>query len=423
MAATDDILAGAAIGANVAAFYEGHPYPPPVDDLKGYSQKWDNARRRADAFLFWPNQPYREDRSILIAGCGTSQAAKYALRWPKAQVTGIDFSAASIDETAKLKRKHSIHNLELRQLPIEQAGELGRSFDHVVCTGVIHHLAEPDIGLRALGDLLAPDGAMHLMVYAPYGRTGIYMLQDYCRRLGIGTTAAEIRDLAASLRTLPPDHPLTPLLRNAHDFATEAGLADALLNPQDRAYSVPDLFEFLARAKLAFGRWLRQAPYLPHCGIMVQSPHRARLARLPAAEQYAALELFRGCMVQHSLVAYRADVSSSQSVDFDSDDWLDYIPIRLPDTIIVEERLPPRAVAVLINRSHSFTDLYLPIDGDEKILFDAIDGRRSIGEIAPDEPLRSTARILFERLWRYDQVVFDLSAKTNMDSRREECNR
>ena len=39
---------------------------------------------------------------------------------------------------------------------------------------------------------------MYLMVYAPYGRTGIYMLQDYCRRLGIGTS--ERRDQRADGR-------------------------------------------------------------------------------------------------------------------------------------------------------------------------------------------------------------------------------
>ena len=83
------------------------------------------------------------------------------------------------------------------------------------------------------------------MVYAPYGRAGIYMLQDYCRRLGIEPSDSEIRDLAASLKALPPDHPLVPLLRNSPDFADTAGLADALLHPQDRSYSVPQLLEFL----------------------------------------------------------------------------------------------------------------------------------------------------------------------------------
>ena len=195
---------------------------------------------------FGRTEPYRDDRTILVAGCGTSQAARYALRWPRAKVTGIDVSATSIEQTELLKRKHRLDNLEVVQLPVERATELGCKFDYVVCTGVLHHLSDPDKGLRALHDVLEPDGAMHVMVYAPYGRAGVYLLQDYCRRLGIGTSSKEIKDLVASLKALPPDHPLIPLLRNAPDFRTEAALADALLHPQDRAYSVPQLFNFLA---------------------------------------------------------------------------------------------------------------------------------------------------------------------------------
>ena len=97
------------------------------------------------------------------------------------------------------------------------------------------------------------------------------------------------------------------LLRNSPDFANAAGLADALLHPRDRAYSVPQLFEFLDRAGLAFGRWVRQAPYLPWCGALASTPHHARLAELAAAEQYAAIELFRGTMVRHAAIAYRSE--------------------------------------------------------------------------------------------------------------------
>ena len=38
---------------------------------------------------------------------------------------------------------------------------------------------------------LRPTAGMHLMVYATYGRAGIYMMQEYCRLLGIGATEAE----------------------------------------------------------------------------------------------------------------------------------------------------------------------------------------------------------------------------------------
>lgn len=88
----------------VQAFYDRYPYPPPVDDLDAYRRRWqDHQRRRADFHLFWPTKSYCEDCSILIAGCGTSQAAKYALRWPAARITAIDFSATSVQHTEQLK--------------------------------------------------------------------------------------------------------------------------------------------------------------------------------------------------------------------------------------------------------------------------------------------------------------------------------
>jgi SAM-dependent methyltransferase len=400
-----------AVSEKVRAFYERHPYPPPVENLDAYRSLWqDRQRRRADYHLAWPTQPYREDRSILIAGCGTSQAAKHALRWPKARVTGIDFSATSVGHTEELKRKYDLHNLEVRQLAVERAGELGATFDQIVCTGVLHHLPDPVAGLAALRAVLKPDGAMHLMVYAPHGRTGIYMLQEFCRRVGISPTEEEIQDLIFALGLLPNGHPLAMLLRQAPDFRDPAALADALLHPQDRAYSVPQLLELLAAGGLTFGRWVWQALYSPRCGLMTRLPQSPRLAALPPAEQYAAVELFRGTMLRHSVVAYRDDAPiDPRAVSFAGDDWPRYVPIRMPETIAVEERLPPGAAAVLINRNHSQTDIYLPIDAAEKRLYDEIDGTRTLGEIAQACEDLGAARRLFERLYEHDQIALDAS--------------
>jgi SAM-dependent methyltransferase len=407
------------VAEDVRVFYDHNPYPQPIDSLEKYRRLWQGPqRRRADHHLFWPAKPYKEVQSILIAGCGTSQAAKHAVRWPTAQITAIDVSATSVRCTQDLKRKHSLNNLQICQLPIERVNELGSTFDQIVCTGVLHHLVDPDAGLRALRGVLKPDGAMHLMVYAPYGRTGIYMLQDFCRRTGIQATNGDVRDLMAALSALPPGHPLETLLREAPDFRQEAALADALLHPQDRAYSVPQLFDFLDRAGLTFGRWIRQAPYSPCCGIIAQIPQAPRLARLPLAEQYAAVELFRGTMVRHSFVVYRNDGPLGPlTVNFCGDAWRGYVPIRMPDTICVQERLPPGATAVLINKNHTYRDLFMSIDLTEKRWLDAIDGNSCIDDIVEDRLLPASqrmpgidmARAFFQRLWRYDQVVFDTS--------------
>jgi ubiquinone/menaquinone biosynthesis C-methylase UbiE len=338
------------------------------------------------------------------------------MRWPAAQVTGIDCSATSVRRTEELKKKYKLENLQVRQLAIERVNDLGTIFDQIVCTGVLHHLTDPDAGLRALRGVLKPDGAMQLMVYAPYGRAGIYMLQEFCRRLGIHATDANIHDLIGALGALPPGHPLQSLLAQAPDFRDEAALADALLHPQDRAYSVPQLFDFLANAGLTFGRWVRQAPYSVHCGVIAKIPQAARIARLSRAEQYAAIELFRGTMVRHSVIAYRDDSGGSQQIRDAGDAWLHCVPIRMSDTICVQDRLPPGAAAVLINQTHTYRDLFLPIGSTEKQLFDTMDGLGSIGEIV-ERTLSSShpttnldvARAFFERLWWHDQVVFDAS--------------
>ncbi len=399
------------------------PYPAPLTTLDEHRDLYQNPdRRRAQFHLLWPTEPLREDLEILVAGCGTSQAARYALREPNARVTGIDLSETSLRHTSDLQQKYDLKNLELHQLPVERVGELGRTFDQIVCTGVLHHLPDPDVGLRALRDALNPNGAMQLMVYAAYGRAGIYMIKEYCRLLGITSSEQDLRDLGATLRALPGDHPFALAMRGAFDFDNPDALADALLHPIDRAYTVPELYDLLERCGLSFGRWAEQAPYLAQCGVLAKTPHAARLAALPPREEHAAMELFRGLMIKHNVIAYRDDrAGESQPITFIGDRWREYIPILVPWSVCVRERLPPGSVAVLINRAHTFTDLILTVDAFEDSLFAAIDGKRTLAEIilaAGKSGDESRALKFFERLWQYDQVVFDASRAGNNSTER-----
>jgi SAM-dependent methyltransferase len=396
----------------IRAFYESHPYPAPINSLEQRLDRYrDPQRRRAQSLLLWPLEKPRPDRSILVAGCGTSQAARHALMEPDARVVAIDVSETSLRHTRDLQQKHDIRNLQLHQLAIERIAELGETFDQIVCTGVLHHLSDPDMGLRALRDVLTRDGAMHIMVYAPYGRAGVYMMQDYCRLLGIGVGDADLRDLGQTVQALPVDHPIAGVVKRAKDFARPNALADALLNPQDRAYSVPQIYDWLERCGLTFGRWYEQATYLPQCGAIDGAPHGARLAALPSSAQHAAVELLRGTMDRHSFIAYRDDRErETQPITFDGDAWRSFLPVRLPWTLKVKDRAPRGVAAVLINPSHAYPDLALFIDAAQERLLTAIDGERSVDEI-----LRSAGRTIgdeqgrefFKRLWEHDLIVFD----------------
>ena len=396
----------------VRAFYEAHPYPGPIESLEKRLERYrDPRRRRAQSLLLWPLTKPRPDRTILIAGCGTSQAARHALMEPDARVTAIDISETSLSHTRDLQQKHGLRNLHLHRLAIEEAGELGETFDEIVCTGVLHHLSDPDAGLRALRAVLAVNGTMHIMVYAPYGRAGVTMMRDYCRLLGIGARDQELRDLGATIQSLSADHPIAGVLRRAKDFSRPDALADALLNPQDRAYSAPQLHDWLERCGLKFGRWREQAPYLPQCGAIARTPHAARLAALLPRAQHAAMELLRGTMDRHSFVAYRDDrEADAQPIAFEGYAWREFVPVRLPWTLTVKDRAPRGVAAVLINPSHMYPDLALFIDAVEERLLNAIDGQRSLGEIlqsAPGALGDEQGVVFFRRLWEHDQIVFD----------------
>ena len=365
----------------IGEFYTSHPYPPPLANLDRVRDMWqDENIHHAEYHLLWPHKEYRADFDVLVAGCGTWQAAKFAVCHPAARVVAIDISPTSLQHTEALKQKYNLTNIEMRQLPIESVSELDRRFDLIISTGVLHHLVDPDAGLRALKSVLGAEGVMYLMLYAPYGRTGVRMLQEYCRRLGVGTTPEEINDLTSVLRMLPQYHPLVAMMRGARSGLDANALVDALLNPRDQTYSVPQLFEFVERNDLKFARWYWQAPYLPHCGAISDTPHASRLAALPERDQYAQMELWRGLITNHDFIVEGRDVQNP-TITFESEDYLQYVPIRRAWTTCVTDKLPAGAAGMLVNQTHLFNDLVLPILEHEKDMYEAIDGRRNISEI------------------------------------------
>ena len=281
--------------AAVQDFYERYPYPRPVDDLEDYRRRWqDRDRRRADFHLFWPDKPYREDQTILVAGCGTSQAAKHALRWPSARVIGIDFSATSVRSTEDLHRKYDLSNLEVHQLPIERVGDCKRpsirSCAPASCT-ISRILMRRFVRCATCSNRTARCTSWCMR------RTG-EPASTCCRSSAGGSASmpADRRDPGSHrrARSIAARHPLARLLREAPDFRQEAALADALLHPQDRAYSVPQLLEFINGGGLEFGRWVKQAPYSPLCGVMAGIPQAPGSQRFPRPSNTPLSSCFEG---------------------------------------------------------------------------------------------------------------------------------
>ena len=124
-----------------------------------------------------------------------------------------------------------------------------------MCGGVLHHLADPGAGLRALSAALKPDGAMFLMLYGRAARAGVYLMQDVFRRLGVRQDAAGVAFVRQALADLPPTHYARHFIANSASFDDDAELVDTYLHPQDRAYSVAEVLDFVRHNGLVFRAW------------------------------------------------------------------------------------------------------------------------------------------------------------------------
>ncbi len=154
------------------------------------------------------------DLDILIAGCGTNQAAVFAFGNPGRQRgRGRHQPARRWIISSHLKDRHGLHNLRLHLLPIEELSTLGRQFDLVVSTGVLHHMADPLVGLKALAGCLRPDGVMALMLYGKHGRIGVELLESVFRDMGLGQDDASLQIVKDTIAALPDDHPVNSYLQ------------------------------------------------------------------------------------------------------------------------------------------------------------------------------------------------------------------
>jgi SAM-dependent methyltransferase len=392
----------------VSGQYEKWVYPEPIRDLPAWlTGNWQWFDPSHAHRLFWPDRDYRPDLDILVAGCGTNQAAVFAYTNPSARVVAIDVSGPSLDHHRFLKDKYGLKNLELHRLPIEDVGTLNRDYDLVVSTGVLHHMADPKAGMRALARCLRPDGVAAIMLYARYGRIGVEMLQGVFRDLGLTQDEPSLAVVKAAIAALPQDHPLRSYMSVAPDLKFDAGLVDTFLHGRDRSYTVADCLDLVASAGLVFQDWLLKSSYEP--ATTPGDFFLTAVAALPKEQRWGVMErinhrngchFFTACRPERPLETYR--------VEFTTDRWLDAVPLFRYRCGLDGEKI----VRPGWNTSPSSAQL---------AIVRLVDGHRTIREIlamaasGPAHASRSEgdlerfARLLFESLVNRDFVAMTVS--------------
>jgi SAM-dependent methyltransferase len=293
---------------SLRAQYEAFPYPArdPADEDRRLVTGSPSHLDQLNHYVFGGRLDFRAPLRVLVAGGGTGDATimlgqQLREAGVPAEITYLDLSEASRRIAQARAERRGLTGIRFERGSLLDLEGLGR-FDYIDCCGVLHHLEDPAAGLGALAAVLAPGGGIGMMVYAPFGRTGVYPLQDALKTLTAGLPDPERVALARRLlRQLPAGNWFrgNPLLGD--HAASDAGLYDLLLHSRDRAYTVPELAALVEGCGLAISGLIEPAQYDP--AHLVKDPRLLRrLDGLPWLVRAAWAEQVGGTIAKH--IAY-----------------------------------------------------------------------------------------------------------------------
>src|SRR5215470_8742633 len=190
-----------AISRRVAQFYEESPYPRWSSVIISRDHRAMLARFLGEERAAFLERPFE----VLIAGCGTGQqVVQAALHYgPNARILALDLSAASLGYAARMAESFGVENVEFARADLEtlasaDARFAGR-FQLIEAVGVLHHMAEPFAGWRALLGCLAPHGFMRIGLYSAIARRNLTALRSDRAYPGAGCDDGALRAFRHSL--------------------------------------------------------------------------------------------------------------------------------------------------------------------------------------------------------------------------------
>ena len=364
--------------SDVAAQYEAYPYPErdPADEAKRLITGSPSHPLEIDHHVFGGKRDWRKPLRVLVAGGGTGDALiqlAQVLTTAKRpyEITYVDMSRASRKIAEERAAVRGLKDITFITGSLMDAPDMG-PFDYIDCCGVLHHLPTPQAGFDALAQALAPEGGLGFMVYAPYGRSGVYPLQEAFGALFDGLPPKErLKQAKAVFAKLPKSH---PFLRNQHVLdhkQGDAGFYDLLLHSQDRPFDVATLLETLDVAGLRLSSFTQPAMYDPVdlLGDGVDAPDGP-------AQSMAVAEKLRGTIKTH--VGYAVLKGAKTATVAGTDPALiPHLKAGAPQAVAREVASKGR-----LRSTVGAEKLVLELPKPAAPLIALIDGRRSLGEIA-----------------------------------------
>lgn len=236
------------VSLEVMRQYEENPYP-----------RWTSAPLAASAAKEreFPgandNAQTAPATDILIAGCGTGRHPIGAARaYPQARIVAADISRTSLAYALRKTREEGLPNIDYVQADILKLDAIGMSFDRIEACGVLHHLADPLAGWRALLSLLRPSGVMRVGLYSEAARRSVVEARRIIAARGYRSSLADIRALRQSIMRERHAPLWRDMLEKSEDFYSTSGCRDLFFNVMEHRFAIAEIDAFLRENALEF---------------------------------------------------------------------------------------------------------------------------------------------------------------------------
>lgn len=233
----------------VAEMYEANPYPrwthlprrPKVDVRAALMRDYPHARSVA----------FDRPLAVLMPGAGTGQhPLSVASSYDSVEVIAVDLSRASLAYAKRMAAHYGIGNVAFLRGDILDLPRLGRTFDHVECVGVLHHMGDPRAGLRAISSVMRPGAFIRIGLYGESARRIVVKARDQIAAAKLPPTLDGLREfrrrvMGGGWRRLVP-------LTAWEDFWSASLLRDLCFHVQEHRFTISRLRDFLKNSDLRF---------------------------------------------------------------------------------------------------------------------------------------------------------------------------
>jgi SAM-dependent methyltransferase len=222
-------------------------------------------------YIYGDQQKNYDGYRVLIAGVGIGSdlinTVFFLKKYNNIHIHCVDLSPTVIEICKYRLGLYKFDNLQNVFITFEEKSLLDlkpgnvliqTTYDMIICHGVLHHLEDPPQGLNVLNSVLKSDGFISIMVYGKIGRTAIYQMQELVKLMSLlqeGKKEQTLDDKIKLFRTIHKSLPQSNWFEMSEkilgqDILTDEGIVDLILHYQDRAYNIPELYDWVNKSNM-----------------------------------------------------------------------------------------------------------------------------------------------------------------------------